>query len=222
MLLLLAQEAIEDGRATPDDLVTATRRAQRQGGSQIFLGDGEQATLEKLLEAVAVGSANDAAVAVAVHLYGSADEAVKAMNARAASLGMAHTHYVNVTGLPERGPENHSTARDLSQLARVIVTEVEPVAALEARMDGFDVMPMAEAALIGCGVMTGVGAALYTAQVPGGAEVAVIGCGGIGLNIIQGCRLAGASKIIAIDIVPSKLEMAQRLTRVARVSGGEG
>ncbi|MCB1162958.1 MAG: D-alanyl-D-alanine carboxypeptidase family protein [Candidatus Krumholzibacteriia bacterium] len=123
MLLLLAQEAIEDGRATPDDLVTATRRAQRQGGSQIFLGDGEQATLEKLLEAVAVGSANDAAVAVAVHLYGSADEAVKAMNARAASLGMAHTHYVNVTGLPERGPENHSTARDLSQLARVIVTE---------------------------------------------------------------------------------------------------
>ena len=71
-------------------------------------------------------------------------------------------------------------------------------------------MPMAEAALIGCGVMTGVGAALYTAQVPGGAEVAVIGCGGIGLNIIQGCRLAGASKIIAIDIVDSKLEMAQR------------
>ena len=71
-------------------------------------------------------------------------------------------------------------------------------------------MPMAEAALIGCGVMTGVGAALYTAKVPGGAEVAIIGCGGIGLNIIQGCRLAGASKIIAIDIVPSKLELAQK------------
>ncbi len=71
-------------------------------------------------------------------------------------------------------------------------------------------MPMAEAALIGCGVMTGVGAALYTAKVPGGASVAVIGCGGIGLNIIQGCRLAGAAKIIAIDIVPSKLELATR------------
>ena len=69
-------------------------------------------------------------------------------------------------------------------------------------------MPMAEAALIGCGVMTGVGAALYTAQVPGGADVAIIGCGGIGLNIIQGCRIAGAAKIIAIDIVDSKLEMA--------------
>ncbi len=71
-----------------------------------------------------------------------------------------------------------------------------------------DEMPMAEAALIGCGVMTGVGAALYTAQVPGGATVAVIGCGGIGLNIIQGCRIAGAAKIIGIDIMDSKLEMA--------------
>ena len=73
-----------------------------------------------------------------------------------------------------------------------------------------DEMPMAEAALIGCGVMTGVGAALYTAQVPGGADVAVIGCGGIGLNIIQGCRIAGAAKIIAIDIIDSKLEMASQ------------
>lgn len=71
-----------------------------------------------------------------------------------------------------------------------------------------DEMPMAEAALIGCGVMTGVGAALYTAQVPGGADVAIIGCGGIGLNIVQGCRIAGAAKIIAIDIIDSKLEMA--------------
>jgi len=73
-----------------------------------------------------------------------------------------------------------------------------------------DEMPMAEAALIGCGVMTGVGAALYTAAVPGGADVAVIGCGGIGLNIIQGCRIAGAAKIIAIDIIDSKLEMASQ------------
>ena len=69
-------------------------------------------------------------------------------------------------------------------------------------------MPMAEAALIGCGVMTGVGAALYTAKVPGGSEVAVIGCGGVGLNIIQGCRIAGAAKIIAVDLIDAKLEMA--------------
>ncbi len=71
-------------------------------------------------------------------------------------------------------------------------------------------MPMAEAALIGCGVMTGIGAALYTAKVPGGAVTAVIGCGGIGLNVIQGCKLAGASQIIAIDVVPEKLELAKK------------
>ena len=70
-------------------------------------------------------------------------------------------------------------------------------------------MPMAEAALIGCGVMTGVGAVLYTAQVPGGAVTAVIGCGGVGLNVIQGCRLAGASRIIAVDVLENKLEMAK-------------
>jgi S-(hydroxymethyl)glutathione dehydrogenase/alcohol dehydrogenase len=71
-------------------------------------------------------------------------------------------------------------------------------------------MPMAEAALIGCGVMTGVGAALYTAKVPGGASTAVIGCGGVGLNIVQGCRLAGAAQIIAIDVVEGKLDLARR------------
>jgi S-(hydroxymethyl)glutathione dehydrogenase/alcohol dehydrogenase len=70
-------------------------------------------------------------------------------------------------------------------------------------------MPMAEAALLGCAVMTGVGAALYTAQVPGGAVVAVVGCGGVGLNVIQGCQLAGASRIIAVDVVPYKLELAR-------------
>jgi len=84
-------------------------------------------------------------------------------------------------------------------------------------------MPLAEAALIGCGVMTGVGAALYTARVPGGAIAAVIGCGGIGLNVIQGCRLAGASEIIAIDVIDGKLEMARRFgaTRTVNARAGD-
>lgn len=71
-------------------------------------------------------------------------------------------------------------------------------------------MPMAEAALIGCGVMTGIGAALYTAKVPGGSICVVIGCGGIGLNVIQGCKLAGASQIIAVDVVDGKLDLAKK------------
>ncbi len=84
-----------------------------------------------------------------------------------------------------------------------------------------DEMPMAEAALVGCGVMTGIGAALYTARVPGGAVTAVVGCGGIGLNVIQGCRLAGASEIIAIDVVPEKLEMAKRFGATQTINSAE-
>ena len=70
-------------------------------------------------------------------------------------------------------------------------------------------MPLDRASLIGCGVMTGVGAAINTARVEPGSSCAVIGTGGVGLNVIQGCVLAGAEKIIAIDIRANKLEMAQ-------------
>jgi S-(hydroxymethyl)glutathione dehydrogenase/alcohol dehydrogenase len=72
-------------------------------------------------------------------------------------------------------------------------------------------MPLDRAALIGCGVTTGVGAALNTAKVPAGATCAVIGCGGVGLAAIQGCRIAGASRIIAVDTMPWKLELAKTL-----------
>ena len=65
-------------------------------------------------------------------------------------------------------------------------------------------MPLAQAALIGCCVTTGVGAALWTAKVQPGTSVVVIGCGGVGLNI-QGAALAGAERIIAVDTMPSKL-----------------
>ena len=79
-------------------------------------------------------------------------------------------------------------------------------------------IPPAEAALVGCGVMTGVGAALYTAKVPGGAIVAVIGCGGVGLNVIQGCKIAGASQIIAVDILDNKLEMAENFGATSTIN----
>jgi S-(hydroxymethyl)glutathione dehydrogenase / alcohol dehydrogenase len=73
-----------------------------------------------------------------------------------------------------------------------------------------DEIPLDRAALIGCGVMTGVGAVIHTAQVRPGQTVAVIGCGGIGLNVIQGARLAGAGRIIAVDRVPVKFELAKQ------------
>lgn len=70
-------------------------------------------------------------------------------------------------------------------------------------------MPLDRAALIGCGVTTGLGAVFNTARIPVGSTVAVIGCGGIGLNAVQGARIAGAGRIIAIDMNKTKLELAQ-------------
>lgn len=72
-------------------------------------------------------------------------------------------------------------------------------------------IPLDRATLVGCGVITGVGAVMNTARVPVGSVVAVIGCGGVGLSAVNGAALAGASRIIALDTVPSKLELARTM-----------
>ena len=71
-------------------------------------------------------------------------------------------------------------------------------------------MPLDRAALIGCGVTTGVGAVIHTAAVEPGTTVAVIGCGGVGLSCVNGAAIAGASRIIAVDTTPSKLDLARK------------
>jgi S-(hydroxymethyl)glutathione dehydrogenase / alcohol dehydrogenase len=71
--------------------------------------------------------------------------------------------------------------------------------------------PLDRAALVGCGVLTGVGAALRTSGLQAGQSVAVFGCGGVGLSIVQGARIGGASQIIAVDVFDGKLEMARRM-----------
>ena len=83
-------------------------------------------------------------------------------------------------------------------------------------------MPLDRAALVGCGVTTGVGAVQRTARVPAGATVAVIGCGGVGLSAIQGARIAGASRIIAVDTVDGKLEMAKTFGATDGVNASTG
>ena len=85
-----------------------------------------------------------------------------------------------------------------------------------------DDVPLDVAALIGCGVLTGVGAALNTADISEGDTVAVIGCGGVGLNVIQGARIAGAGKIIAVDMFESKLEMAKEFGATHTVKADDG
>src|SRR5437763_9063002 len=72
-------------------------------------------------------------------------------------------------------------------------------------------LPLDRAALVGCGVLTGVGAALRSAGLEAGQTVAVFGCGGVGLSIVQGARIGGASQIIGVDVFDGKLEMARRV-----------
>lgn len=86
-----------------------------------------------------------------------------------------------------------------------------------------DAVPMEVAALVGCAVMTGVGAVTNTAKIPVGSTVAVVGAGGVGLNIIQGAKLAGASRIIAVDLLENKLAAAREFgaTDVVDASSGD-
>ena len=83
-------------------------------------------------------------------------------------------------------------------------------------------LPAEQACLIACGFSTGAGAALWATPVQAGASVAVIGCGGVGLAVIQGARLAGASRIVAIDVLPEKLALAAELGATDTVDGSSG
>lgn len=120
MTLTLALEAVARGEATLDDVVTTSEYAASMGGSQVYLYAGEQRTLKEMLIAVAVGSGNDASVAVAEHLGGSVGNFVELMNTRAAELGMTGTHYANPHGLHDA--EHYTTAADMAKLARHAVT----------------------------------------------------------------------------------------------------
>ena len=86
-----------------------------------------------------------------------------------------------------------------------------------------DALPVEQACLLGCGFSTGAGAALWTTPVQPGSSIAVIGCGGVGLAVVQGARLAGAAQIVAVDVVAEKLELARELgaTDVVDASGGD-
>jgi len=119
MTLLLAVEAVEQGRVKLTDFATASDNSWRQGGSQIWLEPGEKMALHELMIAVAVVSANDAAVAVMEHIYGSEQAAVDAMNQRAKSLGLVDTHFANVNGLPV--PDHYMSAYDTALIAKEAV-----------------------------------------------------------------------------------------------------
>ena len=119
MTLLLTFEAIRGGKLTLDIPVPVSEHAYHMGGSQIWLEPGEQFTLDEMLKAICVSSANDAAVAVAELVGGSETAFVQQMNARAAELGMEHTTFRNACGLDTEG--HLSTARDVAIMSRTIL-----------------------------------------------------------------------------------------------------
>lgn len=116
MTMLLTMEAVAQGSISLEDEVQVSENAASYGGSQVFLEPGEVFPLEKMLLAVAVGSANDASVAVAEHIAGSEEAFVEKMNQRASELGLKNTKFANSHGLPAKN--HYSSAHDLAVIAR--------------------------------------------------------------------------------------------------------
>ena len=121
--LVVALEALRDGRVALDDLVVTSRRAAGMGGTQVYLEVGEMMTLEDLLYAIAVESANDAAVAVAEHISGSEEAFAALVNERARAVGALNTEFSNASGLPPAdigmaGRTHVTTAYDIAVVSR--------------------------------------------------------------------------------------------------------
>ena len=121
MTLLLTMDAIDSGALAYDDVVTVSANAAGMGGSQVFLAEGEQITVEELLKCVCVSSGNDAAVALAEKVSGVTELFVEQMNNRARGLGMDDTHFMNPTGLTAAG--HVTSAHDIALMSRELLTK---------------------------------------------------------------------------------------------------
>ena len=123
MTMLLIMEAVDSGKNTMTDTVTASEAAAAKGGSQIYLKAEETMSGSDMLESIAVSSANDCACAMAEHIAGSEEAFVAQMNRKAAELGMKDTHFVNCTGLDdgENAAEHRTSAYDIALMSRELL-----------------------------------------------------------------------------------------------------
>lgn len=140
MTLVIAAQAVESGKVKLTDKVTASESASSLGGSQIYLEPGETLSLKEMLISIAVGSANDACVAVAEHTYGTHEEFVDRMNQKAKELGLKNTHFVNAYGLP--ADAHYTSAYDLAlisleALKHPLVTELTAMKEYDLRNGDF-------------------------------------------------------------------------------------
>lgn len=120
MTLLLAFEAIDQGKIHLDDEVITSNHAKSMGGSQVFLEEGEIQTVDTLIKCITVASGNDAAVALAEHIAGSEEAFVEMMNQKASKLGLSNTHFEDCCGLTDS--DTHVTsARDVAMISRELI-----------------------------------------------------------------------------------------------------
>ena len=122
MTLLLVIEKIDEGKLSLEDKVTASTAAAGKGGSQIWLKEGETMTVDELLRASAIGSANDACTALAEHIAGSEEGFVKMMNEKAKILGMNETNFVNCTGLDDDTTNHLTSAYDIALMSKELLS----------------------------------------------------------------------------------------------------
>ncbi len=139
MVSLIVLEEIDSGRISLKDSVKVSRWASKIGGHQVYLKQGEVFKLNELMRAIVISSANDAAVAVAEHVYGNDKHFIKKMNSRAQELGMNKTLFFSVHGLPPgRGQElDESTAFDMYLLALELLKHPQYLSWSSTRLDSF-------------------------------------------------------------------------------------
>lgn len=121
MTMLLVAEAIDRKEISLADKVSCSDNAASKGGSQIWLEPGESMSVDELLRATAIGSANDAATLLGEYVSGSEGAFISLMNSRAKELGMKNTHFVNATGLDDTTDEHLTTARDIAIMSRELL-----------------------------------------------------------------------------------------------------
>lgn len=119
MSLVIIMDNIYNGNLRLDEMVKTSKNASGMGGSQIFLKEGEEMSVDDMLKGITIGSANDATIALAERIAGSEEAFVKIMNEYAKKLGLKNTHFKNCTGLDEN--DHYSSAYDMSVIARELV-----------------------------------------------------------------------------------------------------
>ena len=121
MTLLLVMEALDSGKIKLTDTVTASAHACSMGGSQIYLKEGEQMSVEDMIKSVVIASANDAAVALAEHVAGTEEAFVARMNERAKELEMTTAHFENTNGLDDTAQNHVLSAMDIAKMSRELI-----------------------------------------------------------------------------------------------------